>query len=72
MGTTLDGVVAETGAVFEAKFMLPWGGPIPIPPQRVKLPCGRSCEGRTGRLAAFPGGPAGGRGVRLDRLGAAR
>jgi predicted phage-related endonuclease len=24
MGSTLDGVVAETGAVFEAKFMLPW------------------------------------------------
>src|SRR6266700_4479536 len=24
MGATLDGVVAETGAVFEAKFMLPW------------------------------------------------
>ncbi|WP_027524845.1 YqaJ viral recombinase family protein [Bradyrhizobium sp. Ec3.3] len=25
MAATLDGVVAETGAVFEAKFMLPWG-----------------------------------------------
>jgi predicted phage-related endonuclease len=24
MGATLDGRVAETGAVFEAKFMLPW------------------------------------------------
>src|SRR6266702_4660661 len=24
MGATLDGVVADTGAVFEAKFMLPW------------------------------------------------
>src|SRR5215469_3651929 len=24
MGATLDGVVEETGAVFEAKFMLPW------------------------------------------------
>jgi len=24
MGATLDGVVAATGAVFEAKFMLPW------------------------------------------------
>ena len=24
MGATLDGVVAETGAVFEGKFMLPW------------------------------------------------
>src|SRR5438876_8750477 len=24
MGATLDGVVTETGAVFEAKFMLPW------------------------------------------------
>src|SRR3989449_8678076 len=24
MGATLDGVIAETGAVFEAKFMLPW------------------------------------------------
>src|SRR5216684_4282408 len=24
MGATLDGVVMETGAVFEAKFMLPW------------------------------------------------
>src|SRR5436190_10482445 len=24
LGATLDGVVAETGAVFEAKFMLPW------------------------------------------------
>jgi YqaJ-like recombinase protein len=24
MAATLDGVVAETGAVFEAKFMLPW------------------------------------------------
>src|ERR1700730_47447 len=24
MGVTLDGVVAETGAVFEAKWMLPW------------------------------------------------
>jgi len=24
MGATLDGLVAETGAVFEAKFMLPW------------------------------------------------
>src|SRR6266849_89822 len=24
MGETLDGVVAETGTVFEAKFMLPW------------------------------------------------
>src|SRR3979411_1959030 len=24
MSATLDGVVAETGAVFEAKFMLPW------------------------------------------------
>jgi hypothetical protein len=24
MGATLDGVVAETGAVFESKFMLPW------------------------------------------------
>jgi hypothetical protein len=24
MGATLDGVVAGTGAVFEAKFMLPW------------------------------------------------
>jgi predicted phage-related endonuclease len=24
MGATLDGVVAQTGAVFEAKFMLPW------------------------------------------------
>src|SRR6266581_3287286 len=24
MGATLDGVVAETGTVFEAKFMLPW------------------------------------------------
>ena len=24
MGATLDGIVAETGAVFEAKFMLPW------------------------------------------------
>jgi hypothetical protein len=24
MGATLDGVVSETGAVFEAKFMLPW------------------------------------------------
>ncbi|WP_371933104.1 YqaJ viral recombinase family protein [Bradyrhizobium sp. CCGUVB23] len=25
MAATLDGVVQETGAVFEAKFMLPWG-----------------------------------------------
>lgn len=24
MGATLDGIVGETGAVFEAKFMLPW------------------------------------------------
>src|SRR5271167_3252921 len=24
MGATLDGMVATTGAVFEAKFMLPW------------------------------------------------
>ena len=24
MAATLDGVVKETGAVFEAKFMLPW------------------------------------------------
>ena len=24
MGATVDGVVVETGAVFEAKFMLPW------------------------------------------------
>src|SRR6202011_4334781 len=24
MGATLDGIVAETGSVFEAKFMLPW------------------------------------------------
>jgi len=24
MAATLDGVVVETGAVFEAKFMLPW------------------------------------------------
>src|SRR5262245_44894745 len=24
MGTTLDGIVASSGAVFEAKFMLPW------------------------------------------------
>src|SRR5436853_4332482 len=24
LGATLDGLVAETGAVFEAKFMLPW------------------------------------------------
>jgi predicted phage-related endonuclease len=24
MGATLDGLVKETGAVFEAKFMLPW------------------------------------------------
>ena len=24
MGATLDGVVEATGAVFEAKFMLPW------------------------------------------------
>src|SRR5438105_10448150 len=24
MGATLDGVVAESGSVFEAKFMLPW------------------------------------------------
>jgi hypothetical protein len=24
MGATLDGIVAGTGAVFEAKFMLPW------------------------------------------------
>ena len=24
MGATLDGVVEQTGAVFEAKFMLPW------------------------------------------------
>jgi hypothetical protein len=24
MAATLDGLVAETGAVFEAKFMLPW------------------------------------------------
>src|SRR6266516_4806019 len=24
MGATLDGIVAETGAVFEAKFALPW------------------------------------------------
>jgi predicted phage-related endonuclease len=24
MGATLDGLVQETGAVFEAKFMLPW------------------------------------------------
>src|SRR5215211_4320127 len=24
MGATLDGIVASTGAVFEAKFMLPW------------------------------------------------
>jgi hypothetical protein len=24
MGATLDGIVADTGAVFEAKFMLPW------------------------------------------------
>src|SRR5262245_29882912 len=24
MAATLDGVVAESGAVFEAKFMLPW------------------------------------------------
>ena len=24
MAATLDGIVAETGAVFEAKFMLPW------------------------------------------------
>src|SRR3989440_8573372 len=24
MGATLDGIVAETGAVFEGKFMLPW------------------------------------------------
>src|SRR6266576_2173517 len=24
LGATLDGVVADTGAVFEAKFMLPW------------------------------------------------
>jgi predicted phage-related endonuclease len=24
MGATLDGVVTETGAVYEAKFMLPW------------------------------------------------
>lgn len=25
MAATLDGIVAQTGAVFEAKFMLPWG-----------------------------------------------
>jgi len=24
MAATLDGIVEETGAVFEAKFMLPW------------------------------------------------
>ena len=24
VGATLDGMVAGTGAVFEAKFMLPW------------------------------------------------
>ena len=24
MAATLDGLVKETGAVFEAKFMLPW------------------------------------------------
>ncbi len=24
MGATLDGMVAGSGAVFEAKFMLPW------------------------------------------------
>ena len=24
LGATLDGIVADTGAVFEAKFMLPW------------------------------------------------
>ena len=24
MGATLDGIVAGSGAVFEAKFMLPW------------------------------------------------
>jgi hypothetical protein len=24
MGATLDGMVETTGAVFEAKFMLPW------------------------------------------------
>ena len=26
MGATLDGMIAGTGAVFEAKFMLPWCG----------------------------------------------
>ena len=24
MAATLDGVIGETGAMFEAKFMLPW------------------------------------------------
>jgi hypothetical protein len=27
MGATLDGVIEQTGAVFEAKFMLPWKPP---------------------------------------------
>jgi hypothetical protein len=32
MAATLDGLVKETGAVFEAKFMLPWSGEAPLTP----------------------------------------
>ena len=43
MGATLDGMVAGTGAVFEAKFMLPWSLPKRRRPQSTWPSCSTTC-----------------------------
>jgi hypothetical protein len=65
MAATLDGVVAGTGAVYEAKFMLPWsfseefaaetpGSPTP------SVGCGtRPCSRSAGPICRYHCGPRG-------------
>ena len=68
MGATLDGRVEATGAVFEAKFMLPWSFS-----EEAEKKGGGRCEGERRRLAerASDTGQAGHLRLRLRRRGGA-
>jgi predicted phage-related endonuclease len=46
MGATLDGRLEATGAVFEAKFMLPWSfseEAAALPPRSIRPSCSTTC-----------------------------
>jgi predicted phage-related endonuclease len=65
MGATLDGIVPDDGAVFEAKFMLPWNFAEDVAADkhmaRLQHIAIKGCQGRSASLGAVP--------VQLDARG---